>query len=58
MQIKIRDEGNVVILDILGDFTLAFLSDVRLDRVIKDKVESGEKNFLLNLKLTTPPKSM
>lgn len=50
MQIKTRDERNVVILDILGDFTLVFQSEVRLDKVIKDKVESGEKNFLLNLK--------
>ena len=50
MQIKIRDEGKVAVLDILGDFTLAFPSEVRLDKVIKDKVESGEKNILLNLK--------
>lgn len=50
MQIKIRDAGDIIILDIIGDFTLAHPAEVKLDTVIKEKMGRGKNNFLLNLR--------
>lgn len=48
MKINKREKDNVVIFDIEGEIRRSDISDVTLHQIVKDKLEEGRRNVLLN----------
>jgi anti-anti-sigma factor len=48
MEIHAREKNNVVIFDIDGEIRRSDISDVTLHQLVKDQLELGRRNILLN----------
>ena len=48
MEIHAREKNNVVIFDIEGEIRRSDISDVTLHQLVKDQLEVGKRNILLN----------
>lgn len=48
MEIKHRETGSVVIFDLEGEIRRSDISDVTLHQLVKDQLDSGKRNILLN----------
>jgi anti-sigma B factor antagonist len=48
MEINVREKNNVVIFDIKGEIRRSDLTDVTLHQLVKDQLDDGKKNILLN----------
>ena len=48
MKINIRDKDNVIILDIEGEIKRSIEYDVALHQTVKDQLNAGKRNLLLN----------
>jgi len=52
MRINARKHEDVVIFDIEGEFRISEVSDVTLHQLVKDQLDLGNLNILLNLEKT------
>ena len=50
MEIHAREKDDVVIFDIEGEIRRSDVSDVTLHRLVKDQLDGGKRNILLNFK--------
>jgi anti-anti-sigma factor len=50
MEIHAREKNDVVIFDIEGEIRRSDISDVTLHQLVKDQLEAGKRNILLNFK--------
>lgn len=50
MEINAREKSNVVIFDIEGEIRRSDLTDVTLHQLVKDQLDDGKRNILLNFK--------
>ncbi|MFQ6038164.1 MAG: STAS domain-containing protein [Candidatus Aminicenantales bacterium] len=50
MEIHSREKDNVIIFDIGGEIRRSDVTDVTLHQLVKDQLEAGKKNILLNFK--------
>ena len=48
MEIKKRERNNVIIFDIIGDFQKSTVNIGTLHQRVKDQLNAGKRNFLLN----------
>jgi len=48
MEINSREKGDVIIFDIEGEIRRSDISDVTLHQLVKDQLDSGRRNILLN----------
>ena len=48
MEINTREKGDVVIFDIEGEIRRSDVSDVTLHQLVKDQLDTGRRNILLN----------
>lgn len=49
MVISIREKNDIIIIDIEGGVTRATVADINLHQIVKEQLDRGEKNILLNL---------
>jgi anti-anti-sigma regulatory factor len=49
MEIRKRERNNVIIFDIIRDFQKPTINTGTLHRLIKDQLNEGKRNFLINL---------
>jgi anti-anti-sigma factor len=49
MEINLRDNDSVTICDIKGEIRRTDVTDITLHQVIKDQLDDGKRNILLNL---------
>ena len=50
MEISAREKSNVVIFDIEGEIRRSDLTDVTLHQLVKDQLDDGKRNILLNFR--------
>jgi anti-anti-sigma factor len=50
MEIQAREKDDVVIFDIEGEIRRSDVSDVTLHQLVKDQLDGGKRNILLNFK--------
>lgn len=50
MEINAREKSNVIIFDIEGEIRRSDLSDVTLHQLVKDQLDDGKRNILLNFR--------
>jgi len=50
MEINAREKNNVIIFDIEGEIRRSDLSDVTLHQLVKDQLDDGKRNILLNFR--------
>ena len=50
MIINTREKDDVIIFDIEGEIRRSDISDITLHQLVKDQLESGKRNILLNFK--------
>ena len=50
MEISAREKSDVVIFDIEGEIRRSDVSDVTLHQLVKDQLDTGKRNILLNFK--------
>ena len=48
MQIKSREKNDVIIFDIKGEIRRSDITDITLHQMVKDQLETGKRNILLN----------
>ncbi|MCK4644936.1 MAG: STAS domain-containing protein [Candidatus Aminicenantes bacterium] len=48
MEINSREKGDVIIFDIEGEIRRSDISDVTLHQLVKDQLDAGRRNILLN----------
>lgn len=48
MEVHAREKNNVVIFDVEGEIRRSDISDVTLHQLVKDQLEAGKRNILLN----------
>lgn len=48
MKINIREKNNIVILDIELEITRTGIDEITLHQVVKDQLDAGKRNILLN----------
>jgi anti-sigma B factor antagonist len=48
MQIRFREKNNVIIFDIEGEIRRSDITDITLHQMVKDQLEMGKRNILLN----------
>ncbi len=48
MEINSREKGDVIIFDIEGEIRRSDVSDVTLHQLVKDQLDNGRRNILLN----------
>ncbi|NOR52937.1 MAG: anti-sigma factor antagonist [Candidatus Aminicenantes bacterium] len=48
MEINSREKGDVIIFDIEGEIRRSDVSDVTLHQLVKDQLDTGRRNILLN----------
>ena len=49
MEVKKRERNNVIIFDVIGDFQKSTPNIGTLHQQVKDQLNKGKRNFLLNL---------
>ena len=49
MEINLRESDNVTICDIKGEVRRSDVTDITLHQVVKDQLDDGKRNILLNL---------
>jgi len=49
MEIKRRERCNIIIFDIVGDFQKSTENIDALHQLVKDQLNAGKRNFLINL---------
>jgi anti-anti-sigma factor len=49
MEITLRENNNVTIIDITGEIRRSDVMDVTLHQSVKDQLDDGKRNILLNL---------
>lgn len=49
MEVKKRERNNIIIFDIIGDFQKPTPNIGTLHQCVKDQLNAGKRNFLLNL---------
>jgi len=50
MEIHAREKADVIIFDIEGEIRRSDVSDVTLHQLVKDQLDGGKRNILLNFK--------
>jgi anti-anti-sigma factor len=50
MEINAREQNDVIIFDIEGEIRRSDVSDVTLHQLVKDQLDTGKRNILLNFK--------
>ncbi len=50
MEINAREKSNVIIFDIEGEIRRSDLNDVTLHQLVKDQLDDGKRNILLNFR--------
>lgn len=50
MEISAREKSNVIIFDIEGEIRRSDLTDVTLHQLVKDQLDDGKRNILLNFR--------
>ncbi len=50
MEINLRENNNITIIDITGEIRRSDVMDVTLHQSVKDQLDDGMRNILLNLK--------
>jgi anti-anti-sigma factor len=50
MKINTREKSDVVIFDIEGEIRRSDVTDITLHQLVKDQLDSGRRNILLNFK--------
>ncbi len=50
MEIQAREKDDVIIFDIEGEIRRSDVSDVTLHQLVKDQLDGGKRNILLNFK--------
>ncbi|NIM90026.1 MAG: anti-sigma factor antagonist [Candidatus Aminicenantes bacterium] len=50
MEISAREKSDVIIFDIEGEIRRSDVSDVTLHQLVKDQLDTGKRNILLNFK--------
>jgi anti-anti-sigma factor len=50
MEISAREQNDVIIFDIEGEIRRSDVSDVTLHQLVKDQLDTGKRNILLNFK--------
>lgn len=50
MIINTREKGDVIIFDIEGEIRRSDITDVTLHQLVKDRLDAGKRNILLNFK--------
>lgn len=50
MEINAREKSNVIIFDIEGEIRRSDLTDVTLHQLVKDQLDDGKRNILLNFR--------
>jgi anti-anti-sigma factor len=50
MEINARERSNVIIFDIEGEIRRSDLTDVTLHQLVKDQLDDGKRNILLNFR--------
>ncbi len=50
MEISAREKNDVIIFDIEGEIRRSDVSDVTLHQLVKDQLDTGKRNILLNFK--------
>jgi len=50
MEINAREKSNVIIFDIEGEIRRSNLTDVTLHQLVKDQLDDGKRNILLNFR--------
>jgi len=50
MEINAREKSNIVIFDIEGEIRRSDLTDVTLHQLVKDQLDDGKRNILLNFR--------
>ncbi len=50
MEISAREKSDVIIFDIEGEIRRSDVSDVTLHQMVKDQLDTGKRNILLNFK--------
>jgi anti-anti-sigma factor len=50
MEISAREQNDVIIFDIEGEIRRSDISDVTLHQLVKDQLDTGKRNILLNFK--------
>ena len=50
MEIHAREKDNIVIFDIEGEIRRSDVTDVTLHQLVKDQLDVGKRNILLNFK--------
>ena len=48
MEIKSREKSDIIIFDIEGEIRRSDITDVTLHQLVKDQLDSGKRNILLN----------
>jgi anti-anti-sigma factor len=48
MEINSREKGDIIIFDIEGEIRRSDVSDVTLHQLVKDQLDAGRRNILLN----------
>lgn len=48
MEIKSREKNDVIIFDIEGEIRRSDITDITLHQLVKDQLEAGKRNVLLN----------
>ena len=48
MEINAREKGDIVIFDIEGEIRRSDISDITLHQLVKNQLDSGKRNILLN----------
>jgi len=48
MEIKSREKSDIIIFDIEGEIRRSDVTDVTLHQLVKDQLDSGKRNILLN----------
>lgn len=49
MEINLREQNDVAVIDISGEIRRSDVTDVTLHQIVKDQLDDGQRNILLNL---------
>jgi anti-anti-sigma factor len=49
MEINIREKDDIIIVDIEGGITRSTITDITLHQIVKNQLDIGKRNILLNL---------
>lgn len=49
MEINLREQNDIAVIDISGEIRRSEVTDVTLHQIVKDQLDDGQRNILLNL---------